>query len=103
MSLTDIKNEILKKCLNETRYGFPKVERENESYYISYEESKHLENGIIKYISDEIYDFRLSIRKMWTDDDVGCKYSDCIIRAVLESIDISDTVLEPVDSYNYMM
>ena len=73
------------------------------TYFIKYENSKHLEKTICGYSSSEIADYRANLTKLWKDDDSAKKFIPVLLQAYQKTQEVSKNQLPDIDLYNYMM
>ena len=73
------------------------------TYFIKYENSKHLDKTICEYSSSEIANYRDNLTKLWEDDDNAKKFIPVLLQAYQKTQEVSKNQLPDIDLYNYMM
>ena len=102
MNLIKQKNGILAIAKNEVvNIQFPVISYNQDTYFISYNESKHMEQTIMSYNS-EVRDIREYLDYMWKNSS-NESYTKEILSAVYECKDNQVGMLETIDLHNYMM
>lgn len=87
----------------EGSYKFPEIDNNAESYFVNYDDAKHLESVLINYDSSEVSYFRSGILKLWHDDELMKKFIPAIHAAYNKSRVEKQQALKSVELYNYMM
>ena len=102
MSLIKEKNHILAIAAeNNSDKTFPCISATQNSYYLPYQSSKHMECDTMIYNSDLVV-LRKEIDAMWKDFS-NIVYSKDILSAMYQCKDDESGLLEAIDLYNYMM
>lgn len=106
MNLID--NEIIKlkecarKVASETEYSFPLYDDSVNSYYIDYEDSKHLDGAISVYYSEKAAVLREILQTMWIDDELTKPFIPIVLASIMKLYN-SEAKIKDIDLYNYMM
>ena len=100
MSLTNEKENIFAKA-KEIKATFPTVDKSAESYYVPYEQSKHMESVVMDFDS-EIPVLRKKIMEMWKGTPSEAYMGD-VLSAMFKCKDSEDSILEAIELFNYMM
>lgn len=104
MSLTEEKERLYEIAKMERQgYVFPTISEEEKSYYISYKKSRHSEDILEEFDSEELYHIREKIQQLWGKDELMNKYCPLLLAASCKTREIQESSLEMLDLFNYMM
>lgn len=104
MSLIKEKERLIKIASNFNKEtSFESIDKEIPSYYIPYEESKHVGSVLEYYNSEELLELKLHLEGLWGDDE----NLRCMIPIILSGYRKCRTngvnYLREMEIYNYMM
>lgn len=102
MNLTKEKENILLIAQdNHSEKVFPLLSDNQDTYYLPYKNSKHLDQDMMVYSSD-LRILKKQVENMWKGT-FSDSYSKDILSAVYQCKDNEEGLLEAIDLYNYMM
>lgn len=84
-------------------YCFDVIDKWKNSYYLSYEKSKHMDAVLTAYSSDEMQDLKKGLMDLWNDDAEAQKFVPIILASYYKLKDEMPRQLEDIELYNYMM
>lgn len=104
MSLIKEKERLLKIASDFNKEtSFESIDKEIPSYYIPYEDSKHVENVLVYYNSEEFLELKHHLEGLWEEEEDF----RCMIPIILSGYRKCRTngvnYLREMEIYNYMM
>ena len=84
-------------------YKFPVIDKNQGSYFLKYEESKHLENTLAAYDSTNISDIKEKFFSLWKDEKELNGYVPVILNGIRKSSEQVDGKYKNIELFNYMM
>lgn len=103
MSLIEEKGIMYTLAKHAVNCKFGSLGNDRQSFYCNYNESKHLEDKICVYESDEIGALRIRLLKLWENDLEAQEYIPVILAAYYKTRNEQRKQLEDMELYNYMM
>lgn len=95
--------QLMRQYAISTEFRLDIIDKQKDSYYVPYAESKHLDSALTVYSSDEMNDLKKRLEAMWSTDTEAKRFIPVILASYYKLKNESHKQLEDVELYNYMM
>ncbi len=100
--LSKEKNEIFQ-AVRQMHYEFETADKDQESYFIRYEDARHLRQPLTEYSSMQLSRVRQELNELWKDDSEAETLVPVLLSAFMKLRKEEKKYLPDVDLHNYMI